>query len=181
MCLRITWGVPPTVRRPQIAEVSKIADSYALDIWIETPIKPEDRPNGFPKDFYVGLTREYCDCSTALGSGKASSHREKSNDREIEKRRKKGWSQAKIDRWLSEAKNSTDTNSIQEDLLRWKAVISEIVSVPGVSRLALLIHQWDGKDPIDGDVEIPLDRLDEESLKNLQVATLYTFTKTKTR
>src|SRR5437016_1691794 len=47
-------------------------------------------------------TRKYCDCGTSLGVDRLPDSGREPSDRDVERRRKKGWSEARILRWRAE-------------------------------------------------------------------------------
>lgn len=105
-------------------------------------------------DRYVRATRSVCDCDSALGSAsdqQEGSQTERTHAAEIEKLRKKGWSQHKIERWLAEKSGSSDRHQQQDrskhdaELTQWREFISALLSDGITKRLGLLLHMYNGR------------------------------------
>lgn len=89
-----------------------------------------------------------CDCGTALAP--ATVDRTTKRTQQAAKLAKKGWSQAKVERWLvdrekadgraDERRHANTPDSVE----MWSRVIRELMSVPGVQQAGLLLHFYSG-------------------------------------
>lgn len=90
----------------------------------------------------------HCDCGTALApvtvdpTGKRNAHAAKLS--------KKGWSQAKIDRWLYDrvkaderAEDRRHANT-PDSFEYWSRIVIDLMSTPGVQQAGLLLHFYSG-------------------------------------
>ncbi|MCC6361085.1 MAG: hypothetical protein IT450_20275 [Phycisphaerales bacterium] len=107
---------------------------------------------------------DQCDCGSALVPGESTSARRNPRAATLQKRAarlsRKGWSQAKIDRWVSEhvqadAWSERQRHTKRADTLKmWTAIITDLVALPGVERAGLLLHQYSGS--VDEEILNPL-------------------------
>lgn len=147
MCRFITAVVPADI---DLQSVKPLLDKYGMSF--------EEVRNSFVEsqlegDRYVRATRSVCDCDTGLGSssdspGEVLTVATVSND--IDKLKKKGWSQHKIERWLAEKSGTVDRNQQavrsknDAELAQWREFISAMFSDTITKRLGLLIHMYNG-------------------------------------
>src|SRR5688572_15732863 len=93
MCHFITAVIPPEVA-PDAAAALFAAHRLGFVV-LQNPNVAAQLSDG---ERHILTTRGHCDCGTVLGS-----HREAANhERELEKLRKKGWGEAKIERWVEQ-------------------------------------------------------------------------------
>jgi hypothetical protein len=96
----------------------------------------------------VGRERQYCtsgkcDCGTVLGLDE----REPAPDftKAIQSKTKRGWSKAKIERWLAEQKKK---ELRPEDRLDshdfWARIVREVLNIRGTTAAGLLVHYYEG-------------------------------------
>jgi len=110
MCHYITAVLPHTVDPTAVAS---LFDSYKLGFEIIS--NPHVVGQIDLKAWYILTSGKHCDCGTALGSLTRQARAQGlSYDREVEKFRKQGWSEAKIKRWL-EQKEQTQERHRRED------------------------------------------------------------------
>lgn len=146
-----------------------------------------------PGDIYILTTSGHCDCGTVLGSQYrdpelTDEQKESFRKRDIEKLKKKGWSQAKIDRWLKEAELTADKEKRGEELEHeygvrfasdWVAFIGDILSSKVASRVGLLVHSYSGglgaRIPIAGKKQVNLKELNENVLLRMSEDVIYEF------
>ena len=70
--------------------------------------------------------------------------------KEAMKLAKKGWSQAKIDRWLSDRARTDDRAgerrhaNTPDSLTLWSRIIADLLATPGVKHAGLLLHFYSG-------------------------------------
>ncbi|MBS1989233.1 MAG: hypothetical protein JSS83_01880 [Cyanobacteria bacterium SZAS LIN-3] len=102
---------------------------------------------------YLCATGAICECSTVLGSnteGRAREDRKQEFQHEIEKLRRKGWSQQKIERSLADKTNAAnrDIDSAkakhEAELTNWCNFIHAFLAQPGTPTLGLLLHMYSG-------------------------------------
>jgi len=150
-----------------------------------------------PGETYHRLTRAACDCGTALGSlafGTEGRGRTDGNlERKMKKLRDKGWSQAKIERWLSQHEKADDRRRKAADeatlrlreggmftARRWIEVLAELVSSGYASSVGLLIHWYSGT--VEGErivitkrQPVSLAKVNAEFMMNMEHDVLYEF------
>jgi hypothetical protein len=90
----------------------------------------------------------HCDCGTALAP--VTVDRAGKRNAQAAKLGKKGWSQAKVERWLtdrvkadekSEERRHTNTPDSVE---LWSRIVGDVLSAPGVQQAGLLLHFYSG-------------------------------------
>ncbi len=90
----------------------------------------------------------HCDCGTALAP--TDIDRAGKRTEQVAKLAKKGWSQAKIDRWLSDrvqADHRADERRhahTPDSVELWSSIISDLLVTPGVQHAGLLLHFCSG-------------------------------------
>ena len=118
-----------------------------------------------PARKYYLTTRGGCDCGTVLGSANEDeltapeverlAHltelAERRHERQIERRRKQGWSESKIKRWLAQKERSTRRKRESMDLTQdsdasrlqtWCDLIHSVLEI--TPELGVLVHSYDG-------------------------------------
>src|SRR5688572_29469897 len=97
MCHFITAALPAGADAEAVASLFK---SYRRALepvdndWVVAQLPAGDR--------YFLTTRGYCDCGTSLGSLTRQCEAPRSPEDEVRKLKRKGWSEAKIERWRAE-------------------------------------------------------------------------------
>lgn len=127
----------------------------------------------------------HCDCGTEIGSGLAFG-RSKVEAGDLEKLRRKGWSEAKIDRWLGQKAEAEVRDrrvgddrlvNAHQDLGIWVELVRAVLASPTV-RVFGLMHDFyahgPGYDrlPLTVLAPAPVERLTEETLYRLPGGTL---------
>ena len=176
MCTYIMTVLPAGT---DLDRAKKEYKQFGLRFWV----REERPPTISPHDFYVG-TAKHCDCGTALGSAYIPPSPMKSPEEHIPKLKKRGWSQAKIERWLAEkrahsidSETALDEGTIQQ-LARWHAFIEHVLQSRLASRLGIFVHFYNerfGADIIRQIERVPLSRVTPELLRNMADDTLYEF------
>jgi hypothetical protein len=179
MCHFVTAAIPGDVELPFIARVFDKHD-LAFRLLTSSPVVPQLRAG----DRYVLTTRGHCDCGTALGSRHKTPEPE-SHARQVAKLRKKGWGDAKIERWLQE-KQATRERDVRKadtdrartaDVERWLAVVVDALML--VPRVGLVLHFYGGEiesESIELEHErVPRSALTAELLLSLREDVLYEF------
>lgn len=145
MCLYITATLPGDANPDCVAPIFK---SYKLSF--ETVSNPYVLEQLHPGDAYFSTTSSHCDCGSALGSlGRFKGDEPEGYERELKKLRRKGWSEAKIQRWL-EQKEQTKEKHVREDetlaegntpvAQHWVDCISQVLSSKCTDRVGILLH-----------------------------------------
>lgn len=91
-----------------------------------------------------------CDCGTGIGCGLDDPSVHESFAKEADALRRKGWSQAKVDRWL-DSKNSSvhdrtlrDLTRATKEVERYLGLARALLGVPRVERFGLMHHFYAG-------------------------------------
>lgn len=90
----------------------------------------------------------HCDCGTALAPTVID--RVANRTEQVAKLAKKGWSQAKIDRWLSDRVKADDRAAERrhantpDSVELWCGIISALLATPGVQNAGVLLHFYSG-------------------------------------
>jgi hypothetical protein len=107
-----------------------------------------------PGEMQILTTRGHCDCGTVLGSlNRPDKSEETPLDHELTKLRKKGWSEAKIQRWADERERTKEKRT-REDAVRaetgtpladqWINFIEAALKSGQTPRIGLLLHEYSG-------------------------------------
>jgi hypothetical protein len=126
MCHFITATLPHVVKPDSVAP---IFESHKLGF--ELISNPHVAEQVDSQDWFVLTSRKHCDCGTSFGSlNHQDAAKAPSYDRELNRVRKKGWSEAKIQRWL-EQKEHTKERHLAEgggpELDRWIEFLNELI------------------------------------------------------
>ena len=143
MCLYITATLP---RSAKLDCVAPIFVAYKLSFEaISNPYVLEQLP---PGEVYLSTTGSHCDCGSALGS-LGGRDDPAGYEHELKKLRRKGWSEAKILRWL-EQKEQTKEKHVREDEARarshtpaaqhWVDFISAVLNSRCTDKVGILLH-----------------------------------------
>src|SRR5687767_2907352 len=174
MCTYIAAVLPAGTDPKAAAELFK---KHALGFWLV-----QDRPSAISNDQLYALTNiGHCDCGTVLGRGFIGNLYTKEPESEIPKLRKKGWSEAKINRWLEDKTRKPDPLDIrrEEELARWMATIQDVLTSGIATSLGLFVHFYN--EGFDADIikrveRVRLTDLTPELLLGFADDTLYEFT-----
>ena len=143
MCYFVVTALPNQVDQ---GSMSKVFDKYgkklaAAEMAIDGPSIPCDRDL-----FYT--CKGPCDCDTPIGSRSHTRAQRGPSDRDLDKLRKKGWSKAKIDRWIEAKKNNLkekerkrtqDDKSSALGIEEWAKLIREAVITKGCQRMGIVL------------------------------------------
>ena len=136
---------------------------------------------------YYGLTAHYCDCGTALGSALLfNRHRSPDPKRQVDKLKRKGWSDSKIERWLQEKAKAvtklerqrvTAAQDLRPEVERWFSFLHYATRVSPY--FGILLHEYRGdieRETIRPTVmDVDVIELDPSFLLNLNVDVIYRF------
>lgn len=130
---------------------------------------------------YFYTTRGHCDCGTSLGSSRAGDKDESKLAKQLKKLRRKGWSEAKIDRWLKDKEKARSNRPEPEnDAAIWVALIDNVLGSTDAKYVGLLLHFYSG-DLNDEQIAIshvetvPRSELTEDRLRAIHEDVLYRF------
>ena len=128
---------------------------------------------------YFFTTRGHCDCGTSLGSSIVAEKDESKQSKQLEKLRRKGWSETKIDRWLKDKEKArSNRREPENDAAIWVALIGEILESTDAKYVGLLLHFYSG-DLDDEQIvvsrveDVPLLELSEDRLRSINEDVLY--------
>jgi hypothetical protein len=145
MCHFITAVLPPSVQTSSIATIFK-KHGRALRPLESESIQAQLRPG----EGYFVTTNGHCDCGTGLGASlrRSRSRRRGGLDSQVEKLRRKGWSAAKIARWLQQHDEQQMAQSRKGDLSGgvddWIELLNEIITSRLSTSVCLLLHSYGG-------------------------------------
>ncbi len=133
MCYYITMVLPKDADPGRVARV--LARHGITPMEVKNPHVDATLPTGMK---HMRAARQYCDCDTALGRLRLSEH-----DRfpDPEPLRRKGWSEAKIQRWLAQKRSQPIERTADPD--GWCRVIRDLLEEARASRAGLLLHMYD--------------------------------------
>ncbi|MFC1745791.1 hypothetical protein ACFL35_17495 [Candidatus Riflebacteria bacterium] len=92
--------------------------------------------------FYLSRAKSYCDCGTVLGRG---DERYTVNHKDLKKLRKKGWSQTKIERWISDKNKDLDKRASGKgnpETKEWIEFINATIADTSIGKFGLLLHWY---------------------------------------
>ncbi len=129
------------------------------------------------------LTRDDCDCDTWLGSEVQYDDPPSKDPRQklIDKYRRKGWSESKIERAIAQEKSQLikDTSNMKLEIQNWNLLFARLLQLCNFNCFGLLMHMYD--DSIEQEefdfntIEIRQSQCGERVLLNLRRDTLYVF------
>ncbi len=144
MCHFIYLVLPKTAN---VAAVRGIASQFdrALEPVDSHPMDSMLKPN----EAMFRTTKGMCDCGTCLGRAAMDQSGERDFHQDVQKLKKRGWSSAKIDRWLT-AKSTSDRRTQDQktgkhlaDTERWLALLRTCLDQGGSKSIGVLLA-WEG-------------------------------------
>lgn len=145
MCHFITAALPESVSVGKLKPILK-AHQQVLRPLINAVVEAQLPPGAQ----YLGTTRKHCDCGTALGWLLRQEQRA-AEAPDLDKLRRKGWSEARIRRWQGERQRAVEKaereraeGTPHEEAERWAAYLRALLQSEGVSWFALLLHWYRG-------------------------------------
>src|SRR4051794_2456525 len=102
MCHYVTAYVPAGA---DLTAVEAILDSYNFGFSIVENRHVAQQLGS--RTVQILTTRGMCDCGTSLASARTGGRLEAPNDSHLQKLRKKGWGESRIQRWLDEKAGAT--------------------------------------------------------------------------
>jgi hypothetical protein len=106
------------------------------------------------EDYLVKRTK-FCDCGTQLGLTTRTSRPDTTRveRREVDKLKKKGWSETKIQRWLTDREKTIEkdkikydriVNCVHIDIMNWIEYINMVFTKTKIEQFGLLLHWYKG-------------------------------------
>lgn len=184
MCHYITATLPHVVEPNSVAP---IFENHKLGFkLISNPHVSLQIDSG---DWYLLTTRKYCDCGTALGSLNQYVGKVRTYEHDLEKFRKQGWSEAKIDRWLEEKQRTKERREREAEshaqgstpeLDQWLAFLNDLLKSGHARRVGLLLHWYQRsieseRISIQRRERLELLELNQELLRKMEEDVLYEF------
>jgi hypothetical protein len=148
VCYFITTTLPAG---SNIEAAASIARQYGR-IW-EPLNNPFIIPQLEPGEEHFTTTSSHCDCGTQIGlrTRPAAGRNERAAERKISRLRHKGWSNAKIERWLSEKratekkrkKRASEVSGVTL-IGAWEDLLRTLIAQLQISYVGLLLHWYSG-------------------------------------
>ena len=145
-----------SITLPKSANIDACRALFAEHRLAMDEMEPQDRPEGvLATENYYFTCSGYCDCGTRLGSEyrKAESHSKISEKSIVDDLRKKGWSDAKIQRRLddfrkTQAKNERAAEALSEksgdELESWMELTQQLFHQSLTSHLGITVNDYTG-------------------------------------
>ncbi len=176
MCYYLVATLPSNVN---IRALKPTIERYHMGFeMLENPYILHQLPKG-ERLFYA--TKRHCDCDTALGCDVGALNTNELEG-EIERLRKKGWGQAKIERWKSERDDLKEVDRLNQDkeLEIWYAFISEALEGNNATHIGIMKHFFAGsveqeKVKISEIKEVRIKGIKPKYLRKIEDDTLYNF------
>lgn len=171
MCRFVTATLPADADHAALAAIAQRHGRRLLPI-----SNPSiDRQIGPGLRHYL-TTPGHCDCDVLIG--RRLRERAKDTDAAIQRLRRKGWSEAKIERALAQQQGKR-AQRVVESTAPWLAFTRDMLSQTKNTQMGLLMHHYSGA--LDADIvlsareSLPLPMLSEELLEGLCEDVLYEF------
>lgn len=188
MCHYITGTIKNSAR---IETLNMVLKPYGLRfVQIENQFVQSQLP---AETTYIWKKTSSCDCGTFLGSMRILNSRaaKRYTETEIEKLRKKNWSEDKIARWMADkdkAYEKTQTvveqhrQSEEPRAEEWVSFLKEVVNHPDLREFGLLLHFYKTGPSrenvkLKGSRSIGIDEVSPIFLMNIEEDMLYVFKK----
>jgi hypothetical protein len=180
MCLFVALVLPSYAR---IRDLEQVFESRLVAF--ENDSLREQLP---PEDLVVRESRKSCDCGTELGAGFDEPERP-TLEKDLRRLRRKGWSQAKIEKWLANKSRASSARSraVQGHAERnglsaeiWVRRIRVALEGNSTRRLGLVLHDYEqavSSESVSlvGKKRVRLDELSVECLLGMERDRLYEF------
>ena len=180
MCLFIT-AIPPK---------ESLENESVRNIFSQYNFNPLEIENKSVKKYlsenedYFSLTKNYCDCDSFLGSKNLWNLGEGNFEKEIKKKRKNGWSEAKIKTWITQKEKNLEKKDKQndktEETKEFILFLETLLSQKSVPFFGILLHWYKGgledeKIEIQKRKQFLTNALTTDNLLFLEYDTLYLF------
>ncbi len=150
-----------------------------------------------PGERYFYTTRSSCDCGTQLGSRRWAESlvpaHEARIERELQKHRKRGWTETRIQRWLEQLRANEDRHREQftgprpetgtgSEIDRWIEFVTGVVQGKWADWVGVLLHSYQGyleteELEVKPSQWLSLPELKRETLLDLEEDVLYRFSR----
>jgi hypothetical protein len=133
-----------------LTDINKIAETFTLKFqecnneYVNRQISTEEK--------YIFKCTNICDCGTAIGEASVIKNTsERVQKSEVDKLKRKGWTDTKINRWLTDKKKSEEkTNNENEAILKrksneienWINFLRTLFKTTNVEHFGLLLHWY---------------------------------------
>jgi|GEM_PF-2798048 len=157
---------------PKDTDILRLTPVFKQHGWRINPAENKYLIKQLAEDNVLRLT-EVCDCSTVLGRQRdeiLEDEQKKSVD-EIERYKRKGWSQTKIDRAMADKVRhqiaQTEAKKDQEERLlsSWISFVEDVLQQKAATKFGLLYHMFKGSL---ADDEIIIRQVQTNSTRNLE-------------
>jgi hypothetical protein len=141
------------------------------------------------EESYIWKRCKYCDCGTLLGSfnEKNAKQTEGVNELKIEKLKRKGWSETKIQRFLNDKSKKIEQNakdlerqkiSAENGIQEWVDFCKKLFEMTSIKTFGILLHWYRGgvsseRISLNGRVVIDKSELATTNLLEIEEDTLY--------
>ena len=177
MCQYITITLP---KETILDEIEPLFDQYEMsqrlihNSYVQTQLDSDD--------YYINTTSRMCDCDSVIASNSQHLNLGEKYASDIKRKKKKGWSDTKINRWIEQKENSGINEKLQLDNERWMRFLTELLNENQIGKVGILIHWYDlglDDEPIElkGKRKIQSDDLVGDTLENMEYDVLYEITR----
>ena len=106
-------------------------------------------------EHYIAKVSKYCDCGTLLGSlnEEKANNIQRTEKAELEKLKKKGWSDSKIERFIADKNKNIQKHAFSfeqqrehaiENIKEWTDFINRLFAKTSIETFGLLLHWYSG-------------------------------------
>ena len=184
MCHYITGVISGKVT---VQELNSVGQEFGLQF--------EDCPNEFVQkqlrsgESYIWKCCKYCECGTSLGTlnGKKIKRTKSINELEVNNLKQKGWSEAKVQRFLNDKNKKAEKNnkdlkqrklSAENEIQEWLDFCKKIFETISINTFGILLHWYKGgtsneRITLNGRVLIDKSELTAKNLLEIEEDTLY--------
>lgn len=181
MCHYLTAALPESADLPKLRPLLKAHRQVlrpAVNAWVQAQLPPGAQ--------YLSCTSKHCDCGTAVGWSAYHEQRLPPPD-DAEKLRRKGWSEARIQRRLEERERAVEKSNLarsegtpREEAERWAAYIRAVLGSGEAAWFGLLLHWYCGnveteRIRIRETIAVPPNRLDADTVLRVSEDAFYRF------
>ena len=175
MCQYITITLP---RETRLDEVQSLFDRFEMSQHL---IHNAHLQSQIESDYYyINTTSRMCDCDSLIASNAQHLNEKEKYASDIKRKKKRGWSDTKISRWIKQKENSGRNEELKQDNERWQQFLKELLTIDQIGKVGVLIHWYDlGLEDELIDLrekrKIKFSDLSEDTLENLEYDILYEF------
>ena len=175
MCQYITITIP---KETKLDEIQSLFDRFEMSQNLIQNTHLQSQVESDP--YYINTTSRMCDCGSVIASNAQHLNEEEKYASDIKLKKKKGWSDTKINRWIKQKENSGRNEELKQDNERWQQFLGELLTVDQIGKVGVLIHWYDlGLEDelinLNGKKKVKISNLSEDTLENMEYDTLYEF------